>query len=114
MSLLSAYFWLYMFLVLAQMVLDVRKNLKPTQIYMLNYLCFNNFSKKSIPGDVRAQVLQEPVGGSHADQGRKSRMPPMFLDPGGQDESNGTPYTSCCLANQDFPGGGRCCNIYKD
>ena len=42
---------------LAQMVLDVRKNLKPTQFYMLNNFCFNNFSKKSIPGDVRAQVL---------------------------------------------------------
>ena len=55
-----------------QMVLDVRKNLKPTQSYMLNNLCFNNFPRKLIPGDVRAQVLQEPVGGSHGDQGRKS------------------------------------------
>ena len=77
---------------LAQMVLDVRKNLKPTQFYMLNNLCFNNFSKKSIPGDVRAQVLQEPVGASHADQGRKSGVPHAFLDPGGQAGSNGTPH----------------------
>ena len=91
---------------LAQMVLDVRKNLKPTQFYMLNNLCFNNFSKKSIPGDVRAQVLQEPVGASHADQGRKSGVYHPFPDPGGQAGSNGTPYGQCCLANQDSPGGG--------
>ena len=77
-SLLSAYSWLSMALGLAQMVLDVRKNLKPTQFYMLNNLCFNNFSKKSIPGDVRAQVLQEPVGASHADQGRNSGGPPIM------------------------------------
>ena len=76
-SLLSAYSWLSMALGLAQMVLDVRKNLKPTQFYMLNNLCFNNFPKKLIPGDVRAQVLQEPVGASHADQGRKSGPPPI-------------------------------------
>ena len=75
-----------------QMVLDVRKNLKPTQFYMLNNLCFNNFSKKSIPGDVRAQVLQEPVGASHADQGRKSGAHHTFLDPGGQAGSDGTPH----------------------
>ena len=35
---------------LTQMVLDVRKNLKPTQFYMLNNLCFNNFAQKSSPG----------------------------------------------------------------
>ena len=64
--------WLSMALGLAQMVLDVQANLKPIQSYMLNNLCFNNFSKKSIPGDVRAQVLQVPVGASHGDQGRKS------------------------------------------
>ena len=75
-----------------QMVLDVRKNLKPTQFYMLNNLCFNNFFKKSIPGDVRAQVLQEPVGGSHAGQGRKSGVHRTFLGPGGQAGSNGTPH----------------------
>ena len=68
------------------------KTFKPTQFYMLNNLCFNNFSKKSIPGDVRAQVLQEPVGASHADQGRKSGMHHPFSDPGGQDESTGTPH----------------------
>ena len=54
---------------LAQMVLEVRKNLKSTQFYMLNNLRFSNFPKKSIPGDARAQVLQKPVGASHADQG---------------------------------------------
>ena len=92
MSLLSAYSWLSMALDLAQVVLEVRKNLKPTKFYMLNNICFNNFPKKLIPGDVRAQVLQEPVGASHADQGRKSGVPPTFLDPGGQAGSNGTPH----------------------
>ena len=57
---------------LAQMVLEVRKYLKPTKFYMLNNLCFNNFPKKMIPGDVRAQVLQEPVNAAHTDQGWKS------------------------------------------
>ena len=32
---------------LAQMVLAVWKNLKPTQFYLLNNLCFNNLAKKS-------------------------------------------------------------------
>ena len=45
---------------LAQMILDFQKNIKPTQFYMLNNLCFDNFPKRLIPGDVRAQVLQEP------------------------------------------------------
>ena len=67
MSLLWAYYWLSMALGLAQMVLDVRKNLKPTRFYMLNNFCFNNFPKLLIPGVVRAQVLQEPVGASHND-----------------------------------------------
>ena len=39
-----AYSWLSMALDLAQMVLDVRKNLKPTQFYMLNILCYNDFA----------------------------------------------------------------------
>ena len=30
---------------LAQMVLDVRKNLKQTQFYLLNKLCYNNFAQ---------------------------------------------------------------------
>ena len=34
----------------AQMVLDVPKNLKRTQFYLLNKLCFNNFAQKSSPG----------------------------------------------------------------
>ena len=88
-----------------QMVLDVRKNLKPTQFYMLNNLCFNNFSKKSIPGDVRAQVLQEPVGASHADQGRKSGGATMFLGPGGQEESNGTPHLTQAPSLAESQGG---------
>ena len=37
--LLAAYSWPSMALDLAQMVLDVRKNFKPTQFYMLNNLC---------------------------------------------------------------------------
>ena len=54
---LSAYSWLSMALGLAQMVLDVRKKFKPTQFYMLNKLCFNNFAKKSSPGGVLALGL---------------------------------------------------------
>merc|ERR1711929_13445 len=71
-SLLLPYTLVSLGLDFTQMVLDVRKNLKPTQFYMLNNLCFNNFPKKLIPGDVQAQVLQEPVGASHAGQGQKS------------------------------------------
>ena len=37
---------------LAQMVLEVRKNPKPTQFYMLNIFGFNNFPQKSSPGVV--------------------------------------------------------------
>ena len=99
---------------LAQMVLEVRKNPKQTKVYMLNKLCFNKFPKKLIPGNVRAQVLQEPVGASHADQGRKSGMPGIFSGPGGQAGSNNTPYGQSCLASSNSPGGGRCLNIYKD
>ena len=74
---LSAYSWLSMAQGLAQMVLDVQINCKITKLIILNNFSFNNFSKKSIPGDVRAQVLQEPVGASHADQGQKSGPPPI-------------------------------------
>ena len=85
MSLLLAYSWLSMALDLAQMVLDVLKILKPTQFIILDNFCFNNCLKKSIPGNVWAQVLQEPVGGPHVDQGQKSGLHTPFLDPGGQD-----------------------------
>ena len=98
---------------LAQMVLDVQKNLKPTQFYMLNKLCFNNFSKKSIRGDVRAQVLQEPVGASHADQGRKSGMHTPFLDPGGQARSNGTPQLPLASRGAIPQGGELLYYIYR-
>ena len=54
MSLLSAYSWLSMTLDLAQMVLEVRKSLRPTQFYMLNNLCYINFAQKSSPGAVLA------------------------------------------------------------
>ena len=75
---LSAYSWLSMALDLAQMVLEVRKNPKPTKFYMLNNFWFNNCLKISIPWDVWAQVLPEPVGASHADQGRKSEVQHPF------------------------------------
>ena len=91
---------------LAQMVLEVRKNPKPTQVYMLNKLCFKHFPKKLIPGDVRAQVLQEPVGGSHADQGWKSGVPSIFLGPGGQEEPNGTPHLTLPPPGTESQGGG--------
>ena len=102
---LSAYSWLSMALDLAQMVLEVRKNPKPTQFYMLNNFWFNNCFRISIPGDVRAQVLQEPVGGSHADQGWKSCAQQTFFGLIGQAGSNGTPYNKYCLVFQDSQGG---------
>ena len=77
---------------LAQMVLDVQTNLKPTQLIILDNLSFNNFSKKSIPGDFRAQVLQEPVGASHADQGQKSGKVSIRCPSWGQELYNDTPY----------------------
>ena len=49
---------------LAQMVLDVRvKNLKPTQFYLLNNLCYNNFALKLSPGGVIARGLLLAVFG---------------------------------------------------
>ena len=46
-----------MALVLAQMVLDVQNNFKPTHFYMLNNICFNNFAQKSSPGGFLALGL---------------------------------------------------------
>ena len=51
-----------------RMVLAVQKHLQITNVITLDNFDFKNFLKKSIPGDVRAQVLQVPVGGSHGDQ----------------------------------------------
>ena len=62
-SFLSAYSLLSIALDLAQMVLDVRKNLKPTQFYLLNNLCYNNFAQKSSPGGVLALGLLLAVYG---------------------------------------------------
>ena len=49
---------------LAQMVLDVGKNLKPTQFYLLNNLCYSNLAQKSSPGGVLALGLLLAVYGS--------------------------------------------------
>ena len=51
-----------------RMVLAVQKHLQITNVITLHNFDFKNFLKKSIPGDVQAQVLQVPVGGSHGDQ----------------------------------------------
>ena len=48
---------------LAQMVLEVRKNLKPTKFYMLNTFGFNNFPQKSSPGVILALGLLLAVYG---------------------------------------------------
>ena len=48
---------------LARMVLEVQKNLKPTLIYMLKNLCFNNFAQKSSPGGILALGLLLAVYG---------------------------------------------------
>ena len=41
--------------------MDIWKQLKSTYFIIPNNFSFNNFSKKSISGDARVQVLQEPV-----------------------------------------------------
>ena len=49
------------------MVLAVRKHLQLNNLIILDNFGFKNCLKKSNPGDVRVQVLQEPVGGSKGD-----------------------------------------------
>ena len=95
---------------LTQMVLAVRKKLKSTHLNFPNNFCFNNFAQKSIPGDDRVQILQVPVGASHPDQVRKSGMPNPFSDPGGQEESPGTPHLTLASLCRN-PQGGSCCII---
>ena len=51
-----------------RMVLAVQKHLQITNMIILDNFGFKNCLKNSIPGDVQAQVLQVPVGGSHGDQ----------------------------------------------
>ena len=53
---------------LIRMVLAVQNYLQINDMIILDHFGLNNCLKKSIPGDVRAQVLQVPVGGSHGDQ----------------------------------------------
>ena len=48
---------------LSQMVLEVRKNPKPTQFYMLNIFGFYNYPQKSSPGGVLALGLLLAVYG---------------------------------------------------
>ena len=68
LSLLLSYSWLSLALELpldlTQMVLEVKKNLKPTQFFILNSFCFNNFAQKSIPGVVLAHGLLLAVFGA--------------------------------------------------
>ena len=51
-----------------RMPLAVRKYLQMTNMIILDNFCFKKCLKKSISGDVRTQVLQEPVGSSHGNQ----------------------------------------------
>ena len=51
-----------------RMVLAVQKHLQITNVITLDNFDIHNFLKKSIPGDVRVQVLKVPVGGFHGDQ----------------------------------------------
>ena len=51
-----------------RIVLAVWKHLQITKRIILVYFGFKNCVKKSITGDVQAQVLQVPVGGTHGDQ----------------------------------------------
>ena len=88
-----------------RMVTAVRKHLQITNMIIPDNFGFKNCLKKSIPGDVQAQVLQEPVGGFHPDQGRKSGVPPIFWLPGGHDGSNGTPHLSIASTPTFSQGG---------
>ena len=98
-----------------QMVLAVQKHLEMAIIIILNNLCFNNFPEKLIPGDVGAQVLQEPVGASHADQGWKSGVPSIFFGPWGSRGTQRYPTLGpSTIAVKKPGGGGSCSNIYKD
>ena len=45
------------------MVLENRKNLKPTQFYLLNIFGFNNFPQKITPGGILALGLLLAVSG---------------------------------------------------
>ena len=60
---LLAYFWLYIALGFAQMVLDVKKIFKPTQFYVLNNIYLYNFAHKSSPGGILALGLLLAVYG---------------------------------------------------
>ena len=51
-----------------RMVLAVQKHLQITNLIILDNFRFKSCLKNSIPGDVRAQVLQVTLGGSHGDQ----------------------------------------------
>ena len=55
-----------------RMVLAVQKHLQMTNMIILDNFGFKKCPKKSISGYVWTQVLQEPVGGSHGDQGGPS------------------------------------------
>ena len=49
-------------------LLEFNADKKSLQFFMPKSFCFKDYLKKPIPGDVLAQVLQEPIGGSHSDQ----------------------------------------------
>ena len=51
-----------------RMVLAVQKHLQITNVITLDNFGFKNCLKKLFLGDVRALVLQVPVGGSNGDQ----------------------------------------------
>ena len=67
-----------------------------------------------VVGDVRVQVLQEPVGASHGGQGRKLRRPEIFFSPVGEEESNGTPYLAVASKGVYPQGGALFKYIYID
>ena len=52
--------------------------------FLTKEACFNTTLKKSKLWVVEAQILQVPIGPSHANQGQKFRVLQIFLDPGGQ------------------------------
>ena len=63
-----------------RMVLAVREHLQITNMIILDNFDLQNCLKNSILGDVPAQVLKEPVGGSHQDCYGRTNLNGIFAD----------------------------------
>ena len=92
-------------------VLAVRKHLQIT-----NIIIFDNFDFKTVPktqslGISGLRSSRNIVCASNIGQGLISLVQPIFLDPGGQDESTGTPHLTL-PPNPSLCQGGGVTQIY--